>query len=250
MRSETFSTPGKVKLDISIPSGDVDLQTNGGETTTVELEVSGKDSQEHEEDTQIELRQRGDRYEVVIAAGKNRGFSFIRGRSYSVRVTSPAETEVEAKLASADVEGRGRFGDVRIQTASGDIELEHVEGLARIDAASGDVRIEYASTLKINSASGDIDVDDVGRGGDINTASGDVSLKSVRAGALKLNSASGDLEVGIAKGSRLLVEAQSLSGDTSSDIDLESGAPIASDEGPLVELTARTLSGDISVRRA
>jgi hypothetical protein len=67
---------------------------------------------------------------------------------------------------------------------------------------------------------------------------------------LKLNSASGDIEVGIAKGSRLWVEAQSLSGDTSSDIDLESGETIESDEGPLVELTARTLSGDIAVRRA
>jgi DUF4097 and DUF4098 domain-containing protein YvlB len=250
MRTEKFDTPGKVKLEISIPSGDVDLQTNGGDTTTVELEVSGKDSEEHEQDTQIELRQRGDRYEVVIAAGKNRGFNFIRGRDYRVRVTAPTETEVEAKLASADVEGHGRFGDLRIQTASGDIEFEHVEGMARIDAASGDVKIEYADAVKINSASGDIVVDDLRHGGDINTASGDVELKSVREGDVKLNSASGDIEVGIAKGSRLFVEAQSLSGDTSSDIDLESGAPIESDQGPLVELKARTLSGDISVRRA
>jgi DUF4097 and DUF4098 domain-containing protein YvlB len=84
----------------------------------------------------------------------------------------------------------------------------------------------------------------------VNTASGDVELRSVREGDVKLNSASGDIEVGIATGSRLWVEAQSLSGETSSDIDLESGAPIASDEGPLVDLKARTLSGDISVRRA
>jgi DUF4097 and DUF4098 domain-containing protein YvlB len=213
MRTETFSTPGKVKLEISLPSGDVDLETVAGDTTTVELEVHGRDGEEHERDTEIAMRQRGDRYEVVVAAAKNRGFNFIRGRDYRLRVMSPPETDVEAKIASADVEGRGRFGDVRVQTASGDVELEDVGGLVRIDSASGDVHVE-------------------------------------RAGELKLNSASGDIEVGIAKGSRLWVEAQSLSGDTSSDIDLESGETIESDEGPLVELTARTLSGDIAVRRA
>jgi DUF4097 and DUF4098 domain-containing protein YvlB len=250
MRTETFSTPGKVTLEISLPSGDVDLETVAGDTTTVELEVHGRDGEEHERDTEIAMRQRGDRYEVVIAAAKNRGFNFIRGRDYRLRVTSPPETDVEAKIASADVEGRGRFGDVRIQTASGDVELEDVGGLVRIDAASGDVHVERAGSLKLNSASGDVQVDDLLHGGDVNTASGDVELKSVREGALKLNSASGDIEVRIAKGSRLWVEAQSLSGDTSSDIDLESGATIESDEGPLVELTARTLSGDISVRRA
>lgn len=250
MRTETFSTPGKVKLEINLPAGDVDLETVEGDTTTVELEVHGRDGDEHERDTEIEMRQRGDRYEVVIAAAKNRGFNFIRGRDYRLRVTSPPETDVEAKIASADVEGRGRFGDIRIQTASGDVELEHVQGLARIDAASGDVHIELADSLKLNSASGDVVVDELQHGGEVNTASGDVELRSVREGDVKLNSASGDIEVGIAAGSRLWVEAQSLSGETSSDIDLESGAPIASDEGPLVELKARTLSGDISVRRA
>jgi hypothetical protein len=250
VRTETFSTPGKVKLEINLPSGDVDLETVEGDTTTVELEVQGRDGDDHERDTEIEMRQRGDRYEVVIAAAQNRGFNFIRGREYRLLVTSPPETDVEAKIASADVEGRGRFGDIRIQTASGDVELEHVQGFARIDAASGDVHIERADSLKLNSASGDVVVDELQHGGEVNTASGDVELRSVREGDVKLNSASGDIEVGIAAGSRLWVEAQSLSGETSSDIDLESGAPIASDEGPLVELKARTLSGDISVRRA
>jgi hypothetical protein len=248
MREETFSTPGKVKLEISLPAGDVDLETGAGDSTTVELEVSGRDGEEHERQTEIELRRRGDRYEVVVAA-RDRGFSF-RGRDYRLRVQMPNESDVEAKVASADIDGRGSFGDVRIQTASGDVELERVQGTARIDSASGDVHIERADTLKLNSASGDIVVDELQHGGDVNTASGDVELRSVREGDVKVNSASGDIEVGIAGGSRLWVEAQSLSGDTSSELELESGAPIESDEGPLVELNARTLSGDISVRRA
>ena len=125
-----------------------------------------------------------------------------------------------------------------------------VEGRAQVDSASGDVEIQHVGSAKMNSASGDIRIDAAALGADVNTASGDVELRSVRAGEVKINSASGDVEVGIAKDRRLWVEAQSLSGETSSELELESGAPIESDEGPLVELRARTLSGDISVTRA
>ena len=248
MRTETFSTPGKVKLEINIPAGDVDIETVDGDTTTVQLEVSGRDADEHERDAQIELQQRGDRYEVVVAVRKS-GFSF-RSREYDVRITAPTGTDVEASVASADIEGRGRFGEVRIQTASGDVEFEDLAGQARIDSASGDIELRRVDSAKVNCASGDLRIDYVENGADVNTASGDVELRSIRSGEVKLNSASGDIEIGIASGSRLWVEAQSLSGDTSSEIDLESGSPIESDEGPLVALKARTLSGDINVRRA
>jgi DUF4097 and DUF4098 domain-containing protein YvlB len=249
MRTETFSTPGPVKLEISIPSGEVDIETVEGDTTEVELEVRGGDAEQHERDAQIELRRRGDRYEVVVAARRSGIFSF-RNRDYEVRIAAPHDADLEANVASADIEGRGRFGRVEINTASGDVELERVEGELNVDTASGDVRAHRAGSVKVNSASGDIQIDETARGADVNTASGEVDLRSVEAGEVKVNSASGDIEIGIAKGSRLWVEAQSLSGDTSSELELESGAPIESDEGPLVELKARTLSGDISVRRA
>ncbi|HEY8192311.1 MAG TPA: DUF4097 family beta strand repeat-containing protein [Gaiellaceae bacterium] len=252
MRHETFSTPGQVKLEISIPGGDVDVETVEGDTTSVELEVGGRDGEELEREAQIELRPRGDRYEVVVAAHPSRGRGFLRGRNgdYRVRISAPHGAAVEANVASADIDGRGRYADVRVNTASGDVKFERIEGEARVDSASGDVRIERVGSAKMNSASGDIRIDETADGADVNTASGDVDLKSVEGGEVKVNSASGDVDVGIAKGSRLWVEAQSLSGDTSSELELESGAPVASDEGPLVELKARTLSGDITVRRA
>lgn len=249
MRHETFSTPGPVKLEINIPSGDVDVETVDGETTAVELEVRGHEAEEHERKAQIELSQRGDRYEVVVSAQRGLAFSF-RNREYRVRISAPHGAHVEANVASADIEGRGRYGDVEVNTASGDVEFERIEGEAQIDSASGDVQIERVGSAKVNSASGDIRIDETADGADVNTASGDVDLRTVVAGEVKVNSASGDVDVGIAKGSRLWVEAQSLSGDTSSELELESGSPIEGDEGPLVELKARTMSGDISVKRA
>jgi DUF4097 and DUF4098 domain-containing protein YvlB len=252
MRSETFSTPGPVTLEVKIPSGDLDVQTGDTQETTVEVEVHGRDGDEAERNTRIEMRRRGEGYEIVVDAERNSGIGLFRGRSgdYRVRVTAPHEATLRAQVASADIRGRGRYAEVDVKAASGDIELDEVTGEASINTASGDIQVERVGSGKINSASGDVRIDDASGALAVNTASGDIDLRSVAAGDVKVNSASGDVEVGIAKGSRLFVDAQSLSGETSSELELESGAPIESDEGPLVELKARTMSGDITVRRA
>ena len=251
MRSETFSTPGPVTLDIRIPAGEVEIETDNAAETAVELEARGRDDDALEQDAEISMRERGDGYEVRIEAGRGRGGGFFRRNGdYRVRVAAPRGTTVRANLASADITGRGQFAGVDVKVASGDVEFEDVAGEADVDAASGDVRLERIGFAKVNSASGDVAIDESAGGAEVNTASGDVEIRSVTAGEVRINSASGDIEVGIAKGSRLHVDAQTLSGETRSEIDLESGEPIAGDDGPLVDLKARSMSGDIVVRRA
>lgn len=251
MRHETFSTPGPVTLDIRIPAGDVEIETDDAGETAVELQARGRDTEELERDAEISMRPRGDGYEVRIEAGRGRGGIFgLRGGEYRVRVAAPHGATVRANLASTDITGRGRYSEVDIKVASGDVEFEDVSGEAGINAASGDVKLDRVGTAKVNSASGDVKIDQATEGADVNTASGDVAIGSVVSGDVRLNSASGDIDVGIAKGSRLWVDAQTLSGDTSSELDLESGSTIETDEGPLVELKARSMSGDISVKRA
>ena len=251
MRHETFSTPGPVSLDIRIPTGEVEIETDDAQETAVELEARGRDAAELEQAAEISMRQRGDGYEVRVEAGRGGGRGlFRRNGDYRVRVAAPHDASVRAQLLSADINGRGRYSEVDVKVASGDVEFEEVTGRATVDTASGDVHLERAGTPKVNSASGDVRVDDALDGAEVNTASGDVDVRSVTAGDVRLNSASGDIEVGIAKGSRLWVDAQTLSGDTSSELDLESGEGIETDEGPLVELKARSMSGDIAVKRA
>jgi hypothetical protein len=251
VRHETFSTPGPVTLDIRIPAGDVEIETDDAGETAVELQARGRDTEELERDAEISMRPRGDGYEVRIEAGRGRAGIFgLRGGEYRVRVAAPHGATVRANLASTDITGRGRYSEVDIKVASGDVEFEDVSGEAGVNAASGDVKLDRVGTAKVNSASGDVKIDQATEGADVNTASGDVAIGSVVSGDVRLNSASGDIDVGIAKGSRLWVDAQTLSGDTSSELDLESGSTIETDEGPLVELKARSMSGDISVKRA
>jgi DUF4097 and DUF4098 domain-containing protein YvlB len=250
MRTETFATPGDVELNLEIPKGDVEIEALETTETTVELEARGRDADEFERDVRIEARPRGNGHEVIVDASSRRGLLGFREGEYRVRIQAPRGSTVRARLASADISGRGTFGAVEVDAASGDVAFDDVAAQGRINTASGDIELRRVGSAKVNSASGDVRIDESVAAVEVNTASGDIELRSVSEGQVKVHSASGDVEVGIAKGSRLWVDAQSLSGDTSSELELESGTPVEGDEGPLVELRAQTMSGDISVRRA
>jgi Putative adhesin len=74
-------------------------------------------------------------------------------------------------------------------------------------------------------------------------------VRSVAEGPVDLTSASGDIRLGIKQGSRLWIDARSMSGDVSSELEL--GDEVDTDEeGPLVEAQVTAMSGDIEVVRA
>jgi DUF4097 and DUF4098 domain-containing protein YvlB len=262
MRRETFETPGPLQLTIRVPSGDIDLETAEGTETVVE--VSG--SSELEEEARVEMRPKRDGHEVSVIIEKRSGLFRAFREDCRIRVTSPPGANVEVSTASADVDARGEFGDVQINTASGDVEFEHVGGEVQVNSASGDVKLERVlGQLTVNTASGDVEVGRLqGEGkvraasGDISifeadaslkvqTASGDVEVESVREGDVVLRTASGDIVVGVKQGSKLWIDAKSMSGETSSE--LEIGDAPTDGEGPTVEVRAMAMSGDIRVKR-
>jgi DUF4097 and DUF4098 domain-containing protein YvlB len=288
VRTETFQTPGKVRLDIRLGAGEIRLETAEVQETTVVLEpLRDNDSSAAAiANARVELRERGDGYEVVIdVRERGKGLGLFRGAEVLVAVTCPEGTSVEAKTGAADVEGRGRFGSIEIETGSGDVEFGEIAGEARVNAASGDVqlgtvgrdaRVNSASgdvqirsvgaDAKINSASGDVIVREVGGELSVNTASGDVLVREasssvtvntasgdqeigrVADGKVTLKSASGDVKVGIPEGTNLWVDARSRSGEVRSELPVSDLPPEG--DAPVVELRANTMSGDITVARA
>jgi len=263
MRRETFDTPGPLELNVRVPSGDVDLETIEGSETIVEISASP----EIEEEARIELRPKRDGHELMVVIEKKSGFFRSFREDVRVRISSPPGADVELSTASADVEARGDYGAAKVNTASGDIRFEHIAGDAQVNSASGDVKLgRVDGALTVNTASGDIEIDRLeGEGkvraasGDISieeadsalkvqTASGDVEVESVREGEVTLQTASGDIEVGIKQGSKLWIDARSMSGETSSELEL--GDTPGNGEGPLVEVRATAMSGDIKVKRA
>jgi len=256
MRRETFETPGPLQLTIRVPSGDIDLETAEGTETVVE--VSG--SPELEEEARIELHPKRDGHEVSVIIEKRSGLFRAFREDCRVRVTSPPGADVEVSTASADVDARGDFGDAQISTASGDVEFEHVGGEAQVNSASGDVKlVNVDGPLSVNTASGDLEVGRLQGEGKVRAASGDIWIDEANAslkvqtasgdveGDVVLQTASGDIEVGIKQGSKLWIDAKSMSGETSSE--LEIGDAPTDGEGPMVEVRATAMSGDIRVKR-
>jgi len=263
MRRESFHTPGPLHLNVRVPSGRIELEAVEGEETVVELDASP----ELEEEARIELRPRRDGHEVSVVIEKRSGFFRGFRGDVRVRVTAPPGGDVEVSTASADVEGRGAFGALEVNSASGDVTFDHVGGDAQVNSASGDVhvsRVEGGLTVnsasgdvevsylggngKVRSASGDVQIDEAAGSLKIQTASGDMEVGSVREGDVNLQTASGDIEVGVKKGSKLWIDARSMSGETSSELEVGDAPPDGA--GPLVEVRATAMSGDIQVRRA
>jgi DUF4097 and DUF4098 domain-containing protein YvlB len=237
MRTETFQTPEPPSLRVSIPSGSVRIEAI--ETGETKVELSGP----NEEEARIEMR----RNEIVIEVERKKLFG-SRG-DWRLVVTAPNGTEVDAQGASADIDCRGRFGDVAVDSASGDVSIGHVDGRFEVNTASGDVEVDFVGdNARVNSASGDVTIGEAQHDVKVRTASGDVQLRSVVRGKVDVQSASGDVEVGIRSGSTVYIDASSMSGDMTSELGI-SDTPPASD-GPAVDFRARTMSGDVTVRRA
>jgi DUF4097 and DUF4098 domain-containing protein YvlB len=237
MRVETFTTPEPPGLRINVPAGAITIHTSEAAETRVEL------SGPHEDEARIELR----RDEIVVEVERKKVFG--SSRDHRLDIIAPLGARVDAQTASADVEGRGRFGQVSVDSASGDVSFEHVEGRFDVNTASGDIRVDFVGDdVRVNSASGDVWVGEAEHDMRVRTASGDVEVRSAVRGKVDVQSASGDVSVGIRRGSKVYIDASSMSGDTTSELELSDTPPHS--EGPSVDFRARTMSGDITVRRA
>jgi hypothetical protein len=275
MKTWDFETPGPVRLNLTVPIGRIDVDTVDGATTHVQLEGT-PDVQDLLDTAIVEARARGGGHEIFVEVRRRSGFfiSFGSGPDLRLRVTCPPDPDVVVQTKSADLRGRGRFasaevktasgevtldtvaGDLRVKTASGDTAISEAHGPAHIQSASGDVMVHQAgSDLTVQNVSGDVWVRDAAGSVRVNTVSGDQRLDAVVEGVVETHAVSGDIVVGVRRGSSVYVDANTISGSTSSELDLDDapaaeGAPDAEDAGPMVELRAKTVSGDISVTRA
>jgi DUF4097 and DUF4098 domain-containing protein YvlB len=252
-----FETTGPPRLSVSIPAGRVDLATGGSARTVVEVEVL-RGSEDG-----VRVEQHGD----AILVETRKRFGFLRNEEYRVSIHAPDGSHAETETASADVRIQGRLGGLSAKTASGDVDAEHVDGDARVRSASGDVALATVEAradvntasgdvelgtvhgeISVRTASGDVRVAEAATAVSIYTASGDQEIGSAADGSVNLKSASGDVRIGIRRGSRVHVDARSMSGETTSELEL--GGVQTDGAGPLVELKAATMSGGIRIVRA
>jgi len=266
----THATPGELRLRLHLPAGRIELTTWDQPTTEVEIEPIGGDAAAAELAASVkqQLRDRpGGGHELVIETPGRRGIlGFRREPELRFAISAPHGAHLYAETASADVDGQGRLGGVDVRTASGDVTLEQVSGDALVKAVSGDVSLSevggdarvntvsgdvsvgsVSGNLAINLVSGDAQVDDAAASVEIKSVSGDVQLDAVRRGEVRLQSVSGDLTIAVTRGARVWMDVSSLSGDTSSELDVSDGGSTGEAD---LRVRANSTSGDIKLRRS
>jgi DUF4097 and DUF4098 domain-containing protein YvlB len=260
-----FDTPEPVNVSIRLGGGSVDIVAEDRITTVVEVEPfdHSDTAAEAARDARVELHGT----QLVIAA-PDTATSWLWRRSARLRVTVrvPTGSSLSAKVASADLAARGRYstvqlnmasgdsyveratGDVSVNTASGDFTAGSIGGSVQANSASGDITIgQVTGDVSVHAASGDVNIDDAGASVNANSASGDIQVGVVRRGQVKLKSASGDVGVGVAAGTGVWLDLSTMSGSAHHDLAMTGST--AAVEQAAVRLQARTMSGDISVRR-
>ena len=269
---QSFEVSGPAELDVRLASGEIEVELVEG-ATRVELELIAHDdeSQQLVDATRVELHDHQDRPQVVVDVPQRRGgfnFGLLFGRQgITCRLRAPERSGLAVRSRSADVTARGTLGGADVQTASGDVRLEDVDGGLNVKSASGDISArEVRGGANVQTASGDVSLDVV-RGpvnaatasGDLrigaawdnvnaNTVSGDQEHGAVLRGTVAAHSVSGDVHIGVRRGSKVFLDCNTVSGDTRSELELTTEAP--SGDGPLVEIRAKTVSGDIVITRA
>jgi hypothetical protein len=270
---DAFDTPGKTRLRVKNAAGLISVDPTETGRTTVELEALRNDDSTREAIERATVEMNGNEITVEIGVG-GKGFgvgpawiTFGRTPSVGVRIRCPEGTDLDCATASADVAATGRLGSVELKTASGDIAVEHVTGLrvqsasgdvravhvdgeARLQTVSGDVRLgTVTGPLSATLVSGDFAVDDAHMDVAAKTVSGDQRIGAIREGQINVQSVSGDVRIGVRRGTRLRIDANSTSGDVSSELDVKD-TPSEGSSGTEARLAAKTVSGDIEITRA
>ncbi len=267
---QTFEVTGPVELDIRLASGEIEVDPTLDGRVEIELIAHDEESQRLVDETRIELQERSGRQGVLVDVPGKKGFGFSLnfGRNgISCRVRCPEESGLAVRSKSADLLVRGTIGGLNVQTASGDVEVDRVSGGVNVKSASSDVTVRFiGSGTNIQSASGDVEITEARGPVNIQSASGDVTIEAaydnvnvntvsgdqehgaVVQGQVAAQTVSGDISIGVRRGSKTYLDCQTVSGDTHSDLDVSPEAPAG--DGPLVEIRARTVSGDISIHRA
>jgi DUF4097 and DUF4098 domain-containing protein YvlB len=265
---QSFEVAGPVELEIRLASGDIDVDTSLDGRVEVELTAHDEESQRLVDSARIELRDGGSRATIVVDVPQKKGFGLsLFGRSgIDCRIRCPEESGLSARTKSADLVVRGTLGGLNVVTASGDVEVDRVSGGVNVKGASCDVTAREVGPVNIQTASGDIDIDRA-RGpvnvtsvsGDIsiaaacdnvsaNSVSGDQDHRAVMRGVVAAHSVSGDVTIGVRRGSKAFLDCTTVSGDTVSELEMTGEVPDG--DGPLVEIRAQTVSGDIRITRA
>jgi len=249
-----YTVSGPLRLELTEPSGDVDIRGSADGKVHVHGEVRASgfgfdNPQKRLDDTLASppIEQKGDTLRIGTDT------SHLRHISISYTIHLPHETEVDATVASGAQTIRDVRGPVKVQAASGSIRVEKIERGAQLTTASGAVSAsDVGGDLQIKTASGSVNASDIK--GDVSVIALSGVIHVVKPGTrVEAGTASGEVEI---QGASSDVKAHAASGRVSVqgnpsansywDLKTASGAvELSVPPSASFHLTAEAVAGDI-----
>jgi DUF4097 and DUF4098 domain-containing protein YvlB len=268
---QVFETPGSVSLQVKLPSGRVVVTTAEEARTTVDVVALGRRGQDALDEIDVTIEEQRGSYVVRIEQKDKFRWGPIQvtwGGDFECRITCPPGADLELSGGSTDLRVDGELGAALVKTASGDVRLGDVRDNAQVKTASGDISVSSVGAeaslvtvsgdlgvervdtmLAARTVSGDVTIGTIAGELGLSTTSGDVDIKAVTGGDVRVQTVSGDVRIGVARGTRVWVDAASVSGDLDSELGLEDQDATESDDG-VTPLQVKTVSGDVAIVRA
>jgi DUF4097 and DUF4098 domain-containing protein YvlB len=215
----TFATTAPIAAFLDIPAGRVQLIAADRTDTTVEVRPADASKSRDVKAADQTTVTYADGFLRIHTPSNNQ----ILGASGSVEVTVqlPAGSRVEAKAASADLRGVGRFGDVTFE------------------GAYGAIKIDEAGTVRLTTHAGDVSVGRLNGAAEITTGKGDIQIAEATRGTVVLSTQAGNVSVGVAAGVSASLDAGSSFGRIRNSLTNTGGTAA-------LAITATTAYGDIS----
>ncbi|MFW5415306.1 DUF4097 family beta strand repeat protein [Nocardiopsis sp. CNT-189] len=262
-----FDTPDPVTVDLTLVAGSV--QISAGDRTETAVEVRPRDEAKEADKRaaeQVEVAYAGGRLEIRDPQPSGLGRVVGRKGMVDITVELPAGSRLQASGDFGTFRCDGRLGAAGIALSNGNIAVDLITGNAELSTGYGWIRAgeiggsatvkssggaitlgTVTGDLKANSAHGDITADRTPASVTARTTHGSVRLGRVSAGRIDVGTSYGELEIGVREGTAAWLDAVSKKGVVRSS--LEAAADPAPTE-ETVEVRARSVHGDITVRRA
>jgi len=269
-----FETPRDVSLHVRLAGGRVLVAATADEPrTTVEIIPLGRAGDDAIDAIEVSADERPDGHLIRIEQKERIRWGPLQiswGAEVEVRITCPPGSNLDFSGGSTDLRVEGDLRDATVKTASGDVRLADVARRFDVKTASGDVAAgtvgdggqvvtvsgdvwltAFAGELAVRTVSGDVRVGGVHGPFQHTSTSGDLMLDTVDGGEVRVQTVSGDVHIGVGHGTRVFIDATSVSGDLESGLGLDPEAPQEPDDaGPVVPLRVKTVSGDVNIARS
>jgi hypothetical protein len=218
---QKFTTPAPISAVLDIPAGRVRFIAADRSDTAVEVLPADASKSRDVKVAERTTVHYADGILRIEASAKNQ----VLGSSGAIEVTVqlPAGSRVEAKAASAEFRGVGRFGDVAFEGAHGSIKLDE------------------AASVRFTTHAGDVSVGRLNGPAEISTGKGDIRIAEAVRGAVVLRTQAGDVSVDAAAGVSASLDAGTGHGRIHNALRNTGGAPD-------LTIHATTDHGDIAAR--